>query len=100
MVQQIDRRVKGILRGVDVESLSRTDQATVRKLRLACNEVKLDVRDYEYAQTRSEQEKWIRHAQHNIQAFETLLLMLGDIFGPADIAELSAQLAMLKEAVT
>lgn len=94
--QQLDRRVKGILREVDMEQLPREERELVRKVRLACNEVKLDVRDYEYAQTRLEQEKWVKIAKHNIRALETLLLALGDIFGPADVAELSAQLQLLQ----
>lgn len=98
--QHIDRRVKGILRGVDIELLSIEDRKTVKQIKLACNEVKLDVRDYEYAETRVEQQKWSKIARHNIVALETLLLELGGIFGPADIAELGAQLDMLKEATT
>jgi hypothetical protein len=98
--QHIDRRVKGILRGVDLEELSRENREAVRQLKVACNEVKLDVRDYEYAETRVEQQKWAKIARHNIVALETLLLELGSIFTPADIAELGAQLDMLKEATT
>lgn len=84
------------MRAVDVESLPKDQRETIRQLRLACNEVKLDVRDYEYADTREGQVKWLKIARHNIKAMETLLLQLGDIFGPADIAELSAQLEMLQ----
>lgn len=94
--QQIDRRVKGILRGVDIDLLVPDERKLVQKLRLACNEVKLDVRDYEYAQARIEQQKWAMIARHNMQALETLLLALGDIFGPVDIAELSAHIDALQ----
>ncbi len=92
IAQQIDRRVKGILRAVDLEQLTRDERELVKQMRLACNEIRLDVRDYEYAQTRVEQTKWIKIARHNMKAFETILLSLGDIFGPADVAELSAHL--------
>ncbi len=96
----IDRRVKGLLRGVDIDQLSVEDRKTVRQIKHACNEIKLDVRDYEYAETRLEQQKWATIAAHNILALENLLLRLSDIFGPADIAELGAQLAMLRESTT
>lgn len=90
--QQIERRVKGILRAVDVEQLTRDERELVQQMRLACNEIRLDVRDYEYADTRVEQEKWAKIARHNMKAFDTILLSLGDIFGPADVAELSARM--------
>lgn len=93
---QLDRKVKGILRDVEVEKLHRENREVIRKIKLACNEVKLDVRDYEYAQTRLEQEKWLKIAHHNLRALETLLLHLDDIFGPADIAELSGQIQLLQ----
>lgn len=96
VAQQIDRKVRGILKGIDVELLSREDREHVRQLKLACNEVKLDVRDYEYAETRAEQVKWQKLAKHNIRAFESRMLLLGDIFGPVDVAELSAQLQLLQ----
>lgn len=94
--QQIDRRVKGILRAVDVEQLTRDERELVHQMRLACNEIKLDVRDYEYAQTRDEQLKWLKIARHNMKAFETILLALDNVFGPADVAELSAQMQQIE----
>ncbi len=95
-VQQIDRQIKGILRQVDVESLGRTEQHGCKQIKLACNEIRLDVRDYEYAQSRAEQVKWARLAKHNIRALEAHILLLGDVFGPADVALLSAQLDVLQ----
>lgn len=94
--QQVDRRIKGILRTADPESLTKTQRETVKRIRLACNEIKLDIRDYEYAETRADQEKWLKIGVHNIKALETSMLQLTDIFGPADVAELSAQLQMIQ----
>ncbi len=96
VVQQIDRQIKGILRQHDTESLSRTEQHGCKQIKLACNEIRLDVRDYEYAQTRADQLKWARLAKHNIRVLEAHILLLGDVFGPADVALLSAQLDTLQ----
>jgi predicted HAD superfamily phosphohydrolase YqeG len=52
-VQQLDRRIKGILRQFDVDKASRVEKEVIKQMKLACNEVKLDVRDYEYAETRA-----------------------------------------------
>lgn len=99
LTRQLDRRIKGILHDVDVEQLSLEKRELIAKLKLACGEVKLDVRDYEYAQTRAEQEKWLKIAHHNLRALETLLLLLDDIFGPADIADLSSQVQLLQSSI-
>lgn len=99
IAQQLDRRIKGIVRTFDVELLSREQRELLQKLKQACNEVKLDVRDYEYAQTRDEQLKWVKITRHNLRAQESIVLMLGDIFGPADIAELSAQIQLLQSKI-
>lgn len=72
----------------------------MKQLKLICNEVKLDVRDYEYAETRAEQQKWAAISRRTISALEALLLELGGIFGPVDIAELDAQLETMKEAIS
>lgn len=98
-VQQIDRQIKGILRQTNVENLGRVEQHGCKQITRACNEIKLDVRDYEYAQSRAEQVKWALLAKHNIRVLEAHILLLGDVFGPADVALLSAQLDLLQSSL-
>lgn len=88
----VDRRVKGILRRVDEQTLTKVEQRYVRSLKLACNEVKKDIRDYEYAEDRAGQLKWAKIARHNLRAVETCILGLGSVFGAADTAELFASI--------
>lgn len=95
-IQQIDRQIKGILRQVDTDDLDRSEQHSCKQIILACNEIRLEVRDYEYAQSRTDQLKWARLARHNVQVLETHILLLGTVFGPADVALLSAQLDVLR----
>ncbi|MBL8121447.1 hypothetical protein JNM87_01725 [Candidatus Saccharibacteria bacterium] len=95
-IQQIDRQIKGILRGIDTDNLAREEKQFIQKLKLACNEVKLDLRDYEYAQTREEQLKWAKLARHNLIALERYILELPAFFLPVDVAELSAKIDELK----
>ncbi len=98
--QQLDRHIKGIIRAIDLEKLSQAEKKTLEKIRLACNEVKLDVRDYEYAETRAAQEKWAKISRHNLAALEHLLLTLSTVFGPVDIAEFGATIDTLKKEMT
>ncbi|PID30710.1 hypothetical protein CSA80_04385 [Candidatus Saccharibacteria bacterium] len=95
--KDIERQIKRIVRDADIEKLSLQERKLVEKLKMACNEVWLDVRDYEYAETREEQIKWRKLGRHNIAAAEQYLLELGTIFGPVDSAELSANLSAISE---
>jgi flagellar biosynthesis/type III secretory pathway protein FliH len=99
IAQDIERHVKQKLRATDVEALPREVRHDVRQLKLACNEVRLDVRDYEYAETRADQEKWAKLGRHNLKALNVLLLRLDTVFGPADVAELGARLEELKSSL-
>jgi hypothetical protein len=95
-MQQVDRHIKGLLRVVDVDTLSRDDKEMVRKLKTACAELRLDVRDYEYAQTRAEQIKWAKLTLHNLRALEALVLRMPQVFGSVDVAELGARIDTIK----
>ncbi|MFZ1249460.1 MAG: hypothetical protein WAQ24_04005 [Candidatus Saccharimonadales bacterium] len=91
-INKIDRQIKVIVRQLSTENLSQAEKKALQQIKLGCNELKLDVRDYEYAETRAEQLKWAKIAQHNLKAVETLVLQNGTIFGPVDVAELSARI--------
>lgn len=99
IAQKLIALIKNVSRGVDVEALSQQDKAVLQQIHLACNEVRLDVRDYEYAQTRDEQLKWAKIGRHNISALSKMLLSLDAIFTAADIAECGAYLESLRSAL-
>jgi hypothetical protein len=97
--QQVDRQIKGILLHFDVDSLNAADKHRIKQIKLACNEIRLDIRDYEYAEKRADMEKWAKIARHNIAALERLILELDTVFGASDVAALSAQLDQVRSAV-
>lgn len=97
--QQVDRQIKGIFLRFDVDNLSAGEKYSVKQIKLACNEIRLDVRDYEYAEKRADQQKWAKIARHNITALERLLLEMDAVFGPSDVAALSAQLDQVRSAL-
>ena len=98
-VRQLERRVRLMLRAVDAEALGQAERRAVTKIEQACNEIRLDIRDYEYADTREEQLKWAKIARHNLHALNTLLLSLGEVFGAADMAELGAYIETLRNSL-
>lgn len=93
---QLDREMRGMLRSVDSEKLDRSEREVIMKLKTALSEIRLDIRDYEYAQTRAEQTKWSKHGRHNLRALNALVLMLAQVFGPADVASIGARIDSLQ----
>jgi len=99
-IQQIDRRVKAMLRETSLDELDREELHTLKQLKLHCNEARLDVREYEYAETRVEQQKAAAKAHRNLAKLEKNILHLSGVFGPADTADLGAHIDTLKTALS
>jgi exonuclease I len=97
---QLERRVKITLREVERDRLNKAEKAQFDKIKLALIQLKLDIRDYEYAETRAEQVKWGKIARHNLKALEQGVLALGTVFGAADTAELGAQIDTVRNELT
>lgn len=96
-IQQVDRQLKGLLRQYPVESLTVEERRYVKQLKQLINEARLDVRDYDFAQTRVEQDAHGKNALQRIRKLVETILNLSSVFGPADIAQLTAQLEQIGE---
>ena len=95
-IQQIDRRVKAALRTVSQDGLTHEDTVIVKALKQHCNETRLDVREYEYAETLAAQRKTGEATRKNLVKLEKGILQLSYVFGPADTAELGAFIDKLR----
>ena len=87
------------MRGMVVDKLGRDDKKHADACKKALSVLRLDIRDYEYAETKAEQVKWAKIAQNNLRALEHHVLALGEHFGPADVAEVSAHIDLLKSKI-
>lgn len=99
-MQQVDRRVKAVLRALQHEELDREETKLVKELRQLLSEARLDVRDYEYAENREHQLKARQTARKNLMAIEKHIVQLGNVFGAADVAELSARIDQIRDKLT
>lgn len=98
-IKHLERQINLKLRSVQLEDLTREERQYVSQIKLALNESRLDVRDYEYAQTRQEQVKWAKLGRHNLLALNALLLKLDTVFGAADIAASSAYIDKIADSL-
>lgn len=92
-MQRVEAQVKALLRQVDSDLLDADERKAANKLRRLAVDARLDIRDYELSETRDEQLKNMRAAQKRVAKLQATILAAGPVvFGPADVAQLTAQL--------
>lgn len=82
----------GKLTAFDVETLSYEEKELVRTLKLQLSDARLDVRDYEYAQTRVEQQQAATEGRQRLEQLQQQILKASEhnLLGAIDVAQLSA----------
>lgn len=94
-MQQVERQLRVLLRGVDTELLEPAEKKAMQSIRRLSTDVRLDIRDYELSETREEQLKCAAAARKRLLKLQASILAAGSVFGPADVAQLSANLAQI-----
>lgn len=95
-MQRVEGQIKALLRQADPDLLDADEKKAFAKIRRLAVDTRLDIRDYELSETRPEQLKCAAAAKKRLTQLEKAMLAVGPVFGPADIAQLSAQLAQLE----
>ena len=98
-IRDIASHIGVILSAQDVDILTHEERALLATIKRQVADARLDVRDYDYADTRAEQ---LRHATAGKKNLDTVLKNIlkaseYNMFGPVDIAQLSAQIEDVKE---
>lgn len=94
-MQQVEGQLKGLLRTVDPELLEADEKKAVATIRRLLIDTRLDIRDYELSETRDEQLKNMHEAKRRVAKLQAGILAAGPVFGPADVAQLSALLEQI-----
>lgn len=97
LAKDIGAQIAQIVSSVDVASLPRDEQKVVMELKNQAIDLRLDVRDYGMAETRTEQERLAKAAAERLEALQANILKASEynLLGAADVAQLSAQLQQL-----
>ena len=91
-MSRVEQQLKALLRSIDTELLEAGEKKSVMSLRRLAVDARLDIRDYELSETRDEQLKCAAASKKRLTQLEKAILAAGTAFGPADVAQLSAQL--------
>src|ERR1700712_5616269 len=94
-MQRMDTTLRPLLRDVELDSLEPVQRKAVKDIRRQFIDAKLDVRDYELSETRPEQLSNAVKAKNRLFKLQADILLAGNVFGPADVAQLSAQLEQI-----
>ena len=94
-MQQVERLIKGILRTGDTEQLDQAQKKAVANVKRLTTDVRLDIRDYELSETRDDQIAKMVEAKKRLSRLQANILAAGPVFGPADVAQLDAQLQQI-----
>jgi hypothetical protein len=94
-MQRAETQLKSLLRTIDTDLLTPDEKKATASLRRLSADARLDIRDYELSETRAEQLLKAADAKKRLAKLQKNLLAAGNVFGPADIAQLDAQLAQI-----
>lgn len=95
----LDTHVGGIISAFDIDALMPDERKVLALIKRQLTDARLDVRDYEYADTRNEQQRYAVIARKTLDAVEHSLLQASEhnLFGAIDTAHISAQIQHIKE---
>jgi len=91
--KELTTNVSNILAMQDIDSLNITEREVLATIKSRIIDTRLEVRDYEYAETHAEQQKHGAAATKRLRVLQTDILKLSEygIFSVVDVAQLSAQ---------
>lgn len=92
-------QLNGQLNAIDLLALPLEQAKQIETLKRQALELRLDLRDYELAETRNEQLKNAEKSKACLAELEKSIVSLGDIFGPADVAQFCAGIANISDNV-
>lgn len=96
-MQQAETQIKRLLRGVDADLLSPDEKKALASVRRLAVDARLDIRDYELSETRAEQLKCAAAGKRRLGKLQAAILAVGQVFGPADVAHVTAALEQITE---
>lgn len=95
--KELSNQLIRILSQLDVDALPREEQRLVATIKRQLEDVRLDARDYDFAETRAEQQRNAVAARKNLEKLRANILKASEynLFGAVDVAMSSAHIEQL-----
>jgi hypothetical protein len=94
-MQRVEGQIKVLLRTADTDLLEPAEKKAVMGIRRLAVDARLDIRDYELSETREEQLKYATAGKRRLVKLEKSILDASSVFGPVDVAQISAQIEQI-----
>lgn len=97
LAKELARQIGSILSAVDIDSLSREERELAVSIKQLLDHVRLGARDYDYADTRYEQEQSAVEVKQYLDQLQTAILKGSEynLFGAVDVAHASARIQQI-----
>ena len=100
LAKQLQFSVLNLLSGIDITDLNPSEQKVLARLKSGLVDVRLEVQDYELAETREFQLQNAKKAKEYLAAIEkTISDNVLNVFGPVDVAHLTAQIGQITDKI-
>ena len=93
-------QISGIITALDIDIIGRETAKTITRIRQVSNDARLDIRDFEMADSRAEMDKFAKAAAKRLEELRALILKTSEhgIFSAIEVMHLSTQIdAILEE---
>ncbi len=95
--RDIETRITSVLAALDIDGLPLVERNLVEKIKRVTTDARLDARDYQYAETRVEQQASATAAKKRYQSLQQYILKASEhnMFSAIEIAQLGAHIEQL-----
>jgi hypothetical protein len=100
-IKGLETQIRAVISRLDLAELPKEERVIVTKLRNDLTDARLDVRDYEFSDTRVEQKGHGKQAIKRLESIRAGILAASEynVFNAVDVAQLSAQIEQLMDEV-
>ena len=99
--KSLETQLRAVVSKLDLAEVSREERAAVTALKNDLTDARLDIRDYEFSETRAEQLKLAKQARTSLGKIRADILHASEynIFNAVDVAQFTAQLEQIIETI-
>ena len=94
---ELDTGIRASLSSFDIDSLPHTERELVAEMKRQASEARLDVRDYEYAESRAEQLAGLKESKERFEQLQKNIVKASEynLFGAVDVVQLSTKIQQI-----
>ena len=96
---ELQRTVKVLIAGLSADDMPHVEKTLLKQLKSNLADMRLDIRDYDLAETRAEQMSFILAAQSRVSDIREQVVVLStyNVFSGVDVAHVTAKLEYISE---